>query len=175
MKRSRYFHEDDHCQRELLLIASWDYCASEIRKISEFSEAHRAPIGWTKMYMRGATPERLRDLQLTAAAIESAVSSRLPPYDEVFTGYSTHREASPKTRAFGTDAGPALYVDLDDRGYVEYAWLDAALTDASVAEWMPALMASLPRADELLFVDWAWGHLQQVADVDAWRRYFDAQ
>ena len=126
------------------------------------------------MYVRGEAPERLRDLQLTAAAIESIVGSRLPRYDEV-VGYSTYREASPKTRAFGTDPGPALYVDLDDHGYVEYAWLDAALTDASVAEWMPTLMANLPRADELLFVDWAWGHLQQVADVDVWKRYFDAQ
>ena len=175
MKRTRYFHEDDYCQRELLPATSWDYCASELTKINESSEAHRAPIGWTKMYIRGEAPVRLRDLKLTAPAIESIVGSRLPRYDEVLTGYSTHREPSPRTRAFGTDGGPALYVDLDDDGYVEHAWLDAALTDASVAGWLPALMASLPEADELLFVDWAWGHLQPVADADAWKQYFAAQ
>ena len=175
MKRTRYFHEDDHCQRELLPITSWDYCASELRKIGEFAAAHRAPIGWTKMYSRGEGPVRLRDLGLTAPAIESIVGSRLPRYDEVLTGYSTHRERSPRTRAFGTDGGPALYIDLDDDGFVGYAWLDAALTDASVADWMPAPMATLPKADELLFVDWAWGHLQPVADVEAWKQYFDAQ
>ena len=175
MKRTRYFHEDDHCQRQLLPMTSWDYCASELRKISEFADAHRAPIGWTKIYIRGEAPERLRDLQLTAAAIESAVGGHLPCYDEVLTGYSTHREPTPRTRAFGRDNGPALYVDLDDHGFVEYAWLDAALIDASAANWMPSLMATFPKADELLFVDWSWGHLQHVADLDAWKRYFDAQ
>jgi hypothetical protein len=87
MKRSR-FHEDDHCQRELLPTASWDYCASELTRINEFSEAHRAAIGWAKVYIRGEAPVRLRDLKLTAAAIESIVGSHLPRYHEVVTGYS---------------------------------------------------------------------------------------
>lgn len=88
MKRTRYFHEDDHCQRELLPIASWDYCASELTRINEFSEAHRTLFGWTKMYVRSEAPVRLRDLKLTAAAIESIVGSHLSRYDEVVTGYS---------------------------------------------------------------------------------------
>ena len=171
MKRIRYFHEDDYCQQELLPIAAWDYCASEIKTIEEFANAHRAPIGWTKVYGRGDAPFRLRDLQLSLAEIEATVGLRLPRYDEVVTGYASHREPSPRTRAFGVDRGLALFVDVDDEGYVEAAWFHPHLVDASVPEWMPELLASFPRAAELLFVDWEWGHLQEVADRDAWKQY----
>lgn len=175
MKRTRYFHEDDYCQQELLPIASWDYCASENKKIAEFSEAHRAPIGWTKVYVRGDAPVRLRDLRLSAETIESVVASRLPRYDEVVTGYSSHREQSPRTTAFGSDGGVALFVERNDERCVEAVWFDPLLADAGVVEWLPALLASLPRAADLLFVDWAWGHLQLVDDADAWRSYFEAR
>jgi hypothetical protein len=175
MKRTRYFHEDDYRQQELLPISSWGYCTSEIEKIDEFSEAHRAPIGWTAVYARGESPARLRDLQLSPEEIESVVSSRLPRYDEVVTGYSSRREPSPTTRAFGLDAGVALFVELNEQGHVEAAWFDPHLADAGVAKWIPALLASLPRAADMLFVDWAWGHLQQVADSEAWASYFGAQ
>jgi hypothetical protein len=174
MKRIRYFHEDDYCQREFLPLASWDHCASEIVKIDEFSNAHKAPIGWTKVYARGAAPARLRDVGLTVEEIESAVGSRLPRYDEVLTGYASHREPSPHTRAFGSDDGIALFVDLDDQRRVDAAWLDSHFVDSDVAQWMPHCLTGLPRADELLFIDWSWSHLQRVVDNDAWTRYFEA-
>jgi hypothetical protein len=130
MKRSR-FHEDDHCQRELLPIASWDYCASELTRINEFSEAHRAAIGWAKVYIRGEAPVRLRDLKLTAAAIESIVGSHLPRYHESSPATPTHPLAGESYRD-GLSRSAGRHATASARQLMRCTPITASGTAASV-------------------------------------------
>jgi hypothetical protein len=44
-KRIAYFHEDDHCQIQVLPAENWQHCASQLGQIAEFSE--KTPdAGW---------------------------------------------------------------------------------------------------------------------------------
>jgi hypothetical protein len=62
-----YFHEDDYCQQEILPLAALDFCRNQITEIDAFATNHQAPggIGWTEMYMREDSPEKLSDLGIT--------------------------------------------------------------------------------------------------------------
>src|SRR5690349_13603993 len=109
--RTRYFHEDDYCQQELLPVDQWEHCAAELAKIGAFSEAHRVEHGWSQMYLRGAPPRSLRDMAIPAASIADAVSVVLPRYDAVTSGYSSYVEDCRGVDAFGHDHGFALFVE----------------------------------------------------------------
>lgn len=174
MGRVRYFHEDEYCQQQILPLAAWDYCASEIGKIAAFAEANRSGAGFADIYVRGEPPTALRGLQMPASGVEAAVASRLPRFDEVCTGYAAHRDPRPGTLAFGLEDGFTLFLDVDRDGLVEAAWLDPRGAPAGEESWMPGLLAAIPMADRLLLVDWASGHLQRVDDPGAWARYLDA-
>jgi hypothetical protein len=97
--REVYFHEDDYCQLELLPEANWDFCAKQMNEIEKFSEAHKAEIGWTDMFMRSENPKQLSEVEIERAALVSSVREILPPFDRVLTGYGSHSEECQHTIA----------------------------------------------------------------------------
>src|ERR1043166_1688474 len=91
-KREIYFHEDDYCQQELLPREALAFVESEIKKSDEFAAAHLAPggIGGTYLYTRRAPPMSFRALRMTREDFDSAISPHLPPFHQVYTGYSSY-------------------------------------------------------------------------------------
>src|SRR5688500_5987717 len=93
-RRDIYFHEDDYCQQELLPLDAKAFADAELKRVADFADAHRAPggLGWTDMYMRSSPPLELRALGIGRRQFGEAISPSLPPFDDVYTGYSSHRE-----------------------------------------------------------------------------------
>lgn len=85
---TKYFHEDDYCQVEILPLENWAYCAKELGLIADFSGKHLAPDGggWTKMYMRGDSQVPTVSKQISFEAAVRAVICHIPKYDSVTTG-----------------------------------------------------------------------------------------
>jgi hypothetical protein len=154
MTRTKYFHEDDYCQQKLLPITVWRHCADELQRIGAFSDAHRTDNGWTDIYLRPGPPQSLRTLGIRASSVALAVSPILPSYQRVTTGYSSHVEECPATRAFGRDDSATLFFDEDASGVITACWIDPWTAVAGAPAFAQAL-SGLPLATEMLLVDWA--------------------
>src|SRR5262245_7306691 len=90
-KREIYFHEDDYCQQELLPREALPFAEVQVKEVDEFADAHRAPggMGWTNIYMRKEPPVGFQTLGMKKEDFAAAVSLHLPPFDLVYTGYSS--------------------------------------------------------------------------------------
>src|SRR5687768_6450824 len=110
-RRDIYFHEDDHCQQQILPFDAKAFAAEELKRIAEFAEAHRAPggVGWTDMYMRSNPPLELRALGISRRQFSEAISRSLEPFDDVYTGYSSHCERCKRTAAWGRSPTCAVF------------------------------------------------------------------
>lgn len=157
--RTIWFHEDDYCQTELLCDENLDWCVEETRKIEEFSEAHRAGIGWTKMYMRPPAPVALATRGITVTELAEAIAPYAPPYDSVTTGYSTHVEDAVNVAAYGAGGSVTLFAEQRD-GVVTALWLELGRLDENAT----AMLAALSRWS-LLLVDWSGGQVIRLSDL----------
>jgi hypothetical protein len=83
--RDIWFHEDDYCQQQLLpgQVEVVKFVQTELRKSSEFAEAHRAPggIAWTDVYVIEDPPLKLRELKIDKEEVDVIVSGLLPRFD----------------------------------------------------------------------------------------------
>ena len=135
-RREIYFHEDDHCQQQLLPTEG----------------AH-----W------GA---ELRILKITREQLSAALSPLLPPFDAVYTGYGSHRELCTKTAAWGISDKCALLADWEDDEIIRHAWTkffdqgEQAILTATKA------VAALGKLHPLVYVDWAWGYKCAASESD---------
>jgi len=127
-KREIYFHEDDYCQQELLPREALAFADAEIKKIGEFANAHRAPdgAGWTDVYVRQKPPVTFRTIGMTKENFGTIISPHLPPFDLVYTGYSSYRERCRKAAAWGTSQHNALFADWDDEGIIRMSGLSSS-------------------------------------------------
>ncbi len=171
--REAYFHEDDYCQVEALPISNWDRCASELENIDEFSQAHSAGIGWTSIYVRDENAQRILSLNISIAALASALSPILPPYDKVLTGYSSHREESKRTLAFGTETACIVFAGYDENGVIEDIWFEMGLTDQAGKDRALSGLSALARLGKLLLVDWSASRLIELANPEQIKSYFE--
>jgi len=171
-RRARFFHEDDYCQQEFLSLACWDHCASQVQEIDSFSEAHRTEFGWTAMYVRPPAPTPLAELGISVSDIAAVVASVLPAFHSVSTGYSSHVEDCPNVSAFGWEHGITLFAEADAAARVAAMWLAPWGLAPSELQSVVGVLTTLPRAHDLLFVDWAWSRLFKAADREAWVAYF---
>jgi len=168
-ERAIFFHEDDYCQQEFLPRAMSDYATSELGKIAEFADAHRAPggLGWTEMYVRPAAPLELATLGIRRDDFAAIVAPAFPSFDSVWTGYSAYRAQCKRTAAWGTGQGCALLADWDDASVIMHAWADWFDHDENSIRAAARVAALLGRRYPLLYVDWAWGYTCDPADEDA--------
>ena len=109
--REAYYHEDDFCQVELLPIDNLQHCLAQMGEQQAFAAAHQSGAGWTDMYMRQEPPSRLVTLGITGEQLRLAVQAELPPYDAVFTGYSSYRVECRNVLAFGAVHYPSVTGD----------------------------------------------------------------
>lgn len=167
--REIYFHEDDYCQQQLLPCEAADYANAEIRKITEFANAHRDPggAGWTDVYARKHSPCELRTLNLTRELFASAVATVLPPFDIVYTGYGSHREQCKRTGAWGISQTCALFADWSDNGVITNVWAGFFDNDEAAIRTAANAIAAASEMHPLIYVDWAWGYMCEASDQQA--------
>ena len=168
-QREIYFHEDDYCQQQLLPRDASAHAQSEIKKIKEFSDAHRDPngYGWTDIYVRQEAPLEFHTLAIKKDIIGPIISPYLPPYDVVYTGYSSHRELCKQTAAWGTSDCCAVFIDWDKDGIVANIWTELFEQDEVAIQAATHAFAALGRLHPLVFVDWAWNYTCDVSDESA--------
>jgi hypothetical protein len=168
--RSRFFHEDDYCQQEFLPVSARDYCIAQLKEIDAFSNAHWTGSGWSEMYIRRDPPQTLQQLSLRGSDIDFAIRNALPRFGKVTTGYADAAEDAKGVRAYGEDDGVALFVETDRHDVVTALWIDPWGAGDPIE--LANTFASLPRAEELLFVDWARSEMFSAIDSEAWIAYF---
>lgn len=168
---SAYFHEDDYCQVEVLPAAARDYCLAEMGRIDEFAVAHQEGAGFTDMYVRGEPPQPLASLGITLAELGSAVEPLVPRFAEVSTGYSSYREPCPSVAGWGLDDGEAMFAGVGAGGVVGPVWLALHGIPADRTELWCRVLLSMPRAAELLVVDWSASRVVPLADESALAAY----
>ncbi len=169
--RSAYFHEDDYCQVELLPAAAHGYCLNEMARIDEFAMAHRDGPGFTDVYMRGESPVALASVSLTLADLRSTIGAVLTPFDQVVTGYSSHRESCRSVNAWGLDDAAAIFAGVGEADLVESVWFSLHGVPAEcIGEWCRALI-SLPRSTELVLADWNSSEVVPIDDELALAAY----
>jgi hypothetical protein len=168
-QREIYFHEDDYCQRQILPRGAAAYADAEVKKIGEFADAHRAPdgLGWTDIYVREEAPMELRVLKVKKELFADIVSPFLPPFDVVYTGYSSHREQCKRTAAWGTSEQCALFADWDDEGIVANVWAEFFEQDDASILAATRAVAALGKIHPLVYVDWAWRYTCDASEQDA--------
>jgi hypothetical protein len=168
-KREIYFHEDDYCQQELLPHEALAFAEAEIKKIGEFANSHRAPdgAGWTDVYVRQKPPVNFRALGMKNEVFGDAVSPDLPPFDLVYTGYSSYRERCKKTAAWGTATHNALFADWDDDGVITNVWAQFFDSDEKSLLAASKAVAALGMLRSIIYVDWAWGYTCEIINEEA--------
>jgi hypothetical protein len=165
--REIYFHEDDYCQQQFLPAAASEAAVAELAAIGQFSEAHRAPggMGWTDIYVRSGETVGFGTLGVHRDTFDARLVARMPRYDRVFTGYSSHRESCQRTGAWGSGERCSIFADWDDAGIVQNVWtefFDSSEEALQSAAWAAASVAPDHR---LVYVDWAWDYTCQAADT----------
>lgn len=159
--REAYFHEDDEGQVQLLPLDNLQHCLSQIGEQQAFADTHQSGAGWTEMYVREAAPSKLSALGITGEQLRFAVMEVLPPYDAVFTGYSSYRVECKNVLAFGADNTETLFAGVDEHDIVVELWC---------SDGMPELLR-LPLQEQLLLVDWNAGLACPLSDQTLFARY----
>ena len=169
--RSVFFHEDSYCQVEILPAVAYGYCTHEMKRIDEFASAHRDGLGFTDVYLRTEPPASLMLLGITLSDLRSTIGETFAPFDQVFTGYSSHRERCPSVQAWGFDDSVAVFAGLDEDDVVLSVWLLLqGVTKRKIGEWCRALI-SLPRSDEMLLADWNSSEVVLLKDQPSLESY----
>ncbi|WP_037285025.1 hypothetical protein [Saccharibacillus sacchari] len=171
--RKLFFHEDDYCMLELVLLGQQNEVEEEMGHIATFSEEHRTEAGYTDVYVRKSDTDGLTELGIRIADIEAAVSSFAQPYDVVSTGYgSSYRVECPQIRAFGPNEETVLFCEHKD-GILYKAWLTLEFEDRDRYEWSLKLLRTLAGLATLALADWSWGVHLELRDDAALAAYLE--
>jgi hypothetical protein len=176
-KREIYFHEDDYCQQELLPRDALGYAEVEVKKIAEFADAHRSPddAGWTDMYVGPKPPVTFRALRMKKEDLDVAISPHLPPFDLVYTGYSSYRQRCRKAAAWGTAPHNAIFADWDDDGIIKNVWAQFFDSDQKSVLSASKAVAALGLVHSIIYVDWAWGYTCEIINGEAFASHLRAK
>lgn len=176
-KREIYFHEDDYCQQELLPRDALAYAEAEVMRIADFAEAHRAPddAGWTDMYVRPKPPVNFRALGVNKEDFDAIISPHLPPFDLVYTGYSSYRERCRKAAAWGTDQHNAIFANWDDEGIITNVWTQFFDSDEKSLLAASKAVSALGMLHSIIYVDWAWGYTCEIINGEAFASHLRAK
>lgn len=162
--RSVFFHEDDYGQVEILPTAARPECLREMGRIATFAEAHRDGLGFTDIYLRGEPSVSLASLDIALVRLRSAIPPFLPPFDQVYTDYSSHRESCPSVFAWGLDDNAALFAGVREDGVVQALWLSLHGVPAGQFEAWSHALRLLPRSSDLILADWSRGEVVLLDD-----------
>jgi hypothetical protein len=166
--REIYFHEDDYCQQQLLPREATSRAESELQKIGEFSKAHRDPdgAGWTDVYVREEGPLEFVTLKMKREELAAAVKPYLPPFDVVYTGYSSYRTLCENTAAWGNSSECVMFADWDENGIVCNVWVSFFEREEKLLLAASKAVAALGKLRPLVYVDWAWDYTCETTEEE---------
>jgi hypothetical protein len=170
-----YFHEDFYYQVELLPTSALESSAREMGDINAFSAAHWDGYGWTDIYVRQDQSNHLRSLGISIDTIAAALDPILDPVDEVYTGYSTHRELCNNTRGWAVPCGTALLADFNDSGVVEHLWIVNEPPNSEDVEQFRRALKSLNDYGDFFIADWNLSIALSCKDDDKLVRYLSGE
>jgi len=168
--REIYFHEDEYGQLELVPEANWSFLVKTMQAAQEFSDAHRAGVGWTEIFSIPQPPIPLLELKIRRSHLLKAVNGILPPFDRVLSGYGSQATECEHTWAFGAHSSLAMFVEFDE-DLVKTAWFTFDLRsqdDATTALILCRALAQWP----VVLADWGWNRLYRITDEPALAQYF---
>lgn len=170
-----YFHEDDYCQIELLPASSWQFCTGEMKRIDEFSEAHKTDFGWSDIYMRDAAPpQTLASMAISTDSWKSALrSSKLKFHSKVTTGYSSYVEICRDCAAWAGENEVAIFAEFK-ADIIERIWFSFDnLTEQGLQNSFEAIQ-QIPKQNELIIADWNWSQVIKISDNEMLFQYLQA-
>lgn len=158
--RVLFIEEDAWGEVEVLPASNADWCREELRKISAFSEEHRAPgdAGWTDIYIRKRPPSALADLRIPLAPTLNVLGRHLPPFDRVTSG--SFYDPEPVRNAWGFGGSPKMaliVVGSEEDKIVRLIYVISDEKDGAAR--LIAALESLPSSSRLIVVDWVRGGL----------------
>lgn len=153
-----YFHEDDYCQQEILPLGALEFCRQQIDQIDEFAAAHKAPegVGWTEMFIRKDSPEKLVDVQIPLTSFRNTMSEHLAEVPVIYTGYSSHREHCKNTVGFALNPDCMIFAEWNELSVVNSIWTRFFSPHPHELKQAVKPLQGLGRVYPLLYVDWAW-------------------
>lgn len=167
-----YYHEDEYLQIEMMPVSALGRCPAEMSASEGFIATHWDGTAWTRMYLRLEYSDYLKRLCIPIDEIATKLDSILERVDEVFTGYSTHRERCSNTKAWVFPCGRGLLADYDDEGVVLHLWLAPEPPDVEHFGKFKEVVGVLEAYNQFIIVDWPMDLLLQCSDDDRMRRYF---
>jgi hypothetical protein len=171
--RRIYFHEDDYCQQEILPAENWFDCVKQIKEIADSSKENFDGTSWGAMVLREESPKGLVDLGIRFDRVREILTSRLPKYDLVQTGYGSHVEKCENTEAFGFERDFTVFASRNSAGIVDALWVNPWGSNEENKQVILEFCCSLSADYQLLFVDWAWCRLIRLDDKPELQKYLD--
>ena len=169
--RSVYFHEDDHCQVELLPISAVGHSTEEMARIDAFSNTNWDGHSWKQIYVRDDHSHYLVNMELPLARLEALVARFLTSYDEVLTGYASYEERCEHVRAWGDPEGFCLFASLTTADIIKELWLSNSLPAEKHLELWLDVLTALDELGGFVLADWPTSLLVRCSDREAMRRY----
>ncbi len=174
--RTTFWHEDDFGMIELVPAENHADSSEQTQKAERFGEEHRDPggSGWNDMYVIDPPKVRLDTLRISLAELSAALLPTMQQYDEVYTGYSTYRELMQRTAGWGYEPFD-LFATTEDDDTVTHLCLNFDVGNAFEPVAAGNVILGLPRAAELILIDWYWDAVVPLADEDMLARYLAAK
>lgn len=158
---SVYFHEDDYCQIELLPIENIEFCLKQTGLINEFANAHKEGNSYTDIYMREDNLISMHDKKILITLLENSLDGILPKFDEVCTGYSSYREKSKHTNAYGQDENVVMFYDSKDN-FINHIWFTLDISKENDIMAAQDMFHALSKLGEFIIVDWGWDFVEKI-------------
>ena len=165
-----YFHEDDYCSIEILPIENLEFCLKQAGLIADFSEKHKAEVGYTDIFALEKSPFSMQSKKIPKAVLEKAVQSILPKFDEVFTGYGSYEEKCSHIGAFGNNENVVIFYDEKD-GFIENIWLNLNVYEAEDITIAKSLVHTLSKLGNFIIADWGWGFIEALHNCEQINQY----
>jgi hypothetical protein len=162
------FFEEDYDNIHIVPAENLEWCVDQQRAIDQFSEAHRAEIGWTDAYALKPVPVSFASRRIRGADLHAAISAELTPFDQVTYEHRIVCEPS-HTSAYGPDPSVVLFAEHDD-DLVRELW---AILQPDEPSQIDAVIPGLEKltAWDLILVDWGWSRVIPLTDVPQLRSY----
>ncbi|HEX8249339.1 MAG TPA: hypothetical protein VF599_14270 [Pyrinomonadaceae bacterium] len=146
-----------------------------MKKIEEFSEAHRTGFGWSAMYVRNEEPpQTLASLLIPFDSWKENLKDRLSFHAQVKTGYSSHVETCDNCAAWAGENDVTIFAEINQDA-IRRAWFSFDnLNEQGVPNSLAAIREIAER-DELIIVDWVWREVVKISDAEKLSEYLQSR
>ena len=165
-----YFHEDDYCSLEILPVENLEFCLKQTGLIDDFSEKHKAEVGYTDVFVRDKNPVPLCSKKISETTLDERIKNIFPKFDEVFTGYGSYEEKCNHIGAFGNNEDVVAFYEVKG-GFIENIWLNLNIYEANDVVIANNLLHSLSKLGDFIVADWGWSFIEKLSNSEKINQY----